>query len=397
MQPAAAPFVAFAPAARRQFVLYAGFVLTGIVTVMLGPLLPYLASLWGLSDAQAGTLFTAQFLGSMAGVAMVTPMLRAKGFRRTLAFGYAVMAAGVVLFAITVGNAVPWTRAAVAVVCFGAGLGIVIPASNLCVAAVASAGRSSVLNRLNAAWGAGAVACAPLWGLCLRNRVAAAALAMLGGLIACAAACLLSGKLSGELSPSSQRDAGPSVRLSLLVSIAISVLLFVYVGTETSLAGWAATYVARLRGRTAALAAPSLFWATLTAGRLAAPSSLRRMSESRLLNATVLLTLAGALLLTLAARFESAILALVVTGFGLAPVYPLLIGMFSRLGEQANRSAGPVFAAAGLGGAILPWTVGVVSTSAGQLRLGLLVPVAGCLVLFAVYNTTDRLMARMNA
>ncbi len=47
--------------------IHAGFILTGMVTTLLGPILPTLSSKWSLDDLRAGYLFTAQFLGSIYG------------------------------------------------------------------------------------------------------------------------------------------------------------------------------------------------------------------------------------------------------------------------------------------------------------------------------------------
>lgn len=391
-----APSTAAAPV-RLRFILHAGFVLTGVVTVLLGPVLPYCASLWKLSDAQSGTLFTAQFLGSMAGVALASPLLQVLGFRRSLGCGYAAMATGIVLLGSAIAAGFAWTWAAVTVVIFGIGLGIVIPATNLSIAALAGEGRSASLNRLNAAWAVGAIACAPFWSLCLRERGPAGGLAMLGVVIGCVAAWLLSCPSGGETVAKAQADEAPPARVSLLFTFTISVLLFLYVGTETSVGGWAAAFATRLSANDAAIAAPSFFWAMLAAGRFAAPWSLRRMSEARLMNATLLLTVAGTLLLSVAGNFLTALAAIVLSGIGLAPVYPLLVGAFSRLGAQANKSAGVVFAAAGLGGATLPWVVGLVSSISGNLRYGLLVPVAGCAVILVVSNLAGTVSARAGA
>ena len=41
------------------------FVPTGLITVMLGPVLPALSVRWSLNDTQSGYLITAQFLGSL--------------------------------------------------------------------------------------------------------------------------------------------------------------------------------------------------------------------------------------------------------------------------------------------------------------------------------------------
>jgi fucose permease len=45
-----------------------------------------------------------------------------------------------------------------------------------------------------------------------------------------------------------------------------------------------------------------------------------------------------------------------------------------------------VFASAGLGGAVLSWMTGIVSTSTGSLRIGLLVPGAAALLMLAMIS-----------
>ncbi len=48
--------------------LAAGFALTGIPTVIIGPILPLFISRWSLSDTQAGLFFTVQFMAALCGV-----------------------------------------------------------------------------------------------------------------------------------------------------------------------------------------------------------------------------------------------------------------------------------------------------------------------------------------
>jgi fucose permease len=80
---------------RPVAVLYATFVLTVVVTTLLGPTLPVLVSWWGLDDGRAGLLFTAQFVGSMLGSALSSVGMTRVGFRATIVAGVALMAAGV--------------------------------------------------------------------------------------------------------------------------------------------------------------------------------------------------------------------------------------------------------------------------------------------------------------
>ena len=54
----------------------AGFILAGLGTVLLGPILPILLHQWQLTDAQGGVLISAKFLGAFLGGVTVLPRLR---------------------------------------------------------------------------------------------------------------------------------------------------------------------------------------------------------------------------------------------------------------------------------------------------------------------------------
>src|SRR5260370_7320113 len=81
--------------------VHLAFVPTGMVTTFLGPMLPALSLRWQLSDAQAGYFFTAQFLGSMVGVALTSILLPRRGFLFSLAVVYVLMAAGLPALTLT--------------------------------------------------------------------------------------------------------------------------------------------------------------------------------------------------------------------------------------------------------------------------------------------------------
>src|SRR4051794_5932535 len=107
----------------------AGFVLTGMVTTVLGPILPELLIAWHLTDAAGGALFTAQFTGSVS-AGLVSGFIVARlGDARTLAIGYALMAVGLLALA---GGGYAWGVAGACLA--GLGMGCVIPPTNLLVA-----------------------------------------------------------------------------------------------------------------------------------------------------------------------------------------------------------------------------------------------------------------------
>src|SRR5690348_12160233 len=71
------------------------FVPIGVVTVILGPMLPELSSRWSLNYAQAGSLFTVQFAAATFGVALSGLMIRRAGYRLAITLGLAATGIGV--------------------------------------------------------------------------------------------------------------------------------------------------------------------------------------------------------------------------------------------------------------------------------------------------------------
>jgi len=86
--------------------LHCGFLLFGVVNTLLGPILPMLVARWRLHDAEAGTLFIAQFTGAMIGSALSSPMIERLGSLRLMTCGYAAMAAASLVWASTLGGLV---------------------------------------------------------------------------------------------------------------------------------------------------------------------------------------------------------------------------------------------------------------------------------------------------
>src|SRR5271165_1874782 len=68
---------------------------TGILTTLLGPMLPLLIPRWTMNDTQAGNLFLVQFLASLVGVQISGVLLARWGYRPAFLSGLLLMACGV--------------------------------------------------------------------------------------------------------------------------------------------------------------------------------------------------------------------------------------------------------------------------------------------------------------
>src|SRR5271167_3236332 len=115
-----------ASAQSLTFAAYASFVPIGIVTVLLGPMLPFLSARWSLNYSQAGALFTAQYLASTIAVALSGFLVSRLGFRFAMKAGLLVAGAAVALLLTG-----PELLGIICIAAYGAGLGLAVPAANL--------------------------------------------------------------------------------------------------------------------------------------------------------------------------------------------------------------------------------------------------------------------------
>lgn len=370
--------------------LYTGFLLTGVVTVLLGPLIPELSREWNLPVEKLAPLFVAQFLASAVGSFL-------SSYRQglSLTVGYLLIAVGLSSLALA-----SWPLALAPVAAIGLGLGLAIPATNLRVAHSHPTRRGAALSSLNLVWGAGAVACPLAFAVRPPGTSSDAvlwALAVAAGLVL---VFLLRAPRGGDnwaevaaSAVSTQPAAGGSPTPALVV---VAAILFLYVGIENAVGGWLVSLADQFQPTRSAtsLWIGSGFWAALLGGRVVAPMLLRRMSERMLYGSG--LAVAGAGLLGLVTSGSQAGLAVsaVAVGAGLAPLFPLTVSFLAELtASTRSRSTGWVFALAGTGGAVLPWLTARLADGAERLAAGFVAPIAGLTLLALLFGFLNRFAA----
>ena len=348
--------------------LAAGFILTGLGTVLLGPILPILLHQWQLTDAQGGILISAKFLGAFLGGITVLPRLRL-----AILTGCVLCCCGFGSFGLSHSLA----PAAVSLFFGGLGLGQLIASTNILVGRRFRAHTGSALSSLNTFWSLGAV---------LTGILAAALLPRFGmrnPIVSFATLFLVIG-LGGFLNTAhtSSSDAvsttvSAPTALPHAILLKFGLFLFLYGGLETCLANWLTTYTLRftearlLIGQSALV----LLWIALTVGRALSAAILRRMRESTLQRLG--LACAAVLIVALCFTRNTAYISIIciLLGFSLAPFFPTTFALLIRNNPSA-RQAGAILAVSGLGAALFPWTMGVISTHTGSLRNAMVVPFA---------------------
>jgi len=415
----ASPEAEFSSSSSNRKLVLAGqiaFLPTGILTTLLGPMLPILIARWAMNDTQAGNLFLVQFLASLVGVQLSGALLARWGFRPAFLLGLLLMACGVAT--LYVGSL--WLGLA-SVAAYGLGLGLIIPTDNLLIAEIGSSSgsglnshdgsndssrdssrpgsRASAVSLLNFFWGVGTVFCSLMVAWTAAHRLLPfflGAVALFLVLLALAmrnlsfpaAAKSLEAKFAAakpkEYSASSSwREMAKSPAIWLFAAV-----FFLYPGAETAVGGWIGSFVSRLGSRGAAMSSimPAFFWSALTVGRAFGTAFLHHFSERRVLRAGCAAGAAGIGLMLWAPALAGVIAGALITGLSFSTLYPITVARLSERFGVAARSIGSVmFSLAAVGPAVIPWMVGVISHATGSLRAGLLLPLAATVTLFLIH------------
>jgi fucose permease len=360
--------------------LFAGFVLSGIATTIIGPMLPIFIKRWSLDDGQAGLFSTVQFLAALGGTLTSSAIAAWRGYKPALIAGYALMGGGLACL-----NANTHSVALAATAAFGLGYGLITPGTNLFVAELGGAKSASLLNQLNFAWGVGAMGCSPLIALALKHNVLAKLLASFGIYGGVLVLGLMFASFGAEKHEKEANAAeAPGTGVGSLITVALAALFFIYVAMENGIGFWAAEYAKRIANGITGMTtlAPMFFYAGLTFGRASASLVLKHVHERKLVLSALILEAAATILLITSRLLPVAIVAVFLVGLGCASVYPIFIAWLSRwYGKSAKTIGGILFALASLGGAAGSESIGIVSKFSGSLRVGLLVPLACAAVL----------------
>jgi fucose permease len=360
------------------------FLSLGLPDGALGVAWPSIRTSFGLSLSQLGTLLTASMLGYLFASALSGRIVQAIGVGHLLTLSTALMAASAAGYALSPGW---WSMVGCAV---GAGMGSgAIDAGLNAYAAHHFSPRAT--NWMHATFGFGATT-GPLLmtALIARGSSWRWGYAVIAGLMTALAVAFLATHrvwrddgepaADGAAAPdaaSAEPHAGaaelmhPLRRPRVWVGIA---LFFVYTGLEFSTGQWAYSVLTQSRGVRPAIAgtAVGLFWGSLTAGRIVLGGLTTWVSHTLILRCAVVGAPFAALCIASRGHYAINIAGLMLMGFTLAPIFPLMISVTpQRVGTRdASHAVGYQIAAAALGGAGLPALAGIVAKSHGLEVIG---------------------------
>ncbi|MEO8041888.1 MAG: MFS transporter [Acidobacteriota bacterium] len=350
----------------KYYTLFAFFVI-GVISLLLGQVLPTLSTRLELNDSQSGTLFLALFGGSLLGTLFAVKHARRYGFVVTTLVGLIFMIAG--LPGLNFSNfAICWG----AIFVYGCGLGLTIPAINLLTIETTPAGQQSgSINLINFAWGVGAICSQPFVESASDGESLVNVTLILDAVLILLAICFLSASRGIGDQKTHEQILEPGNRIWHRRSSWLFILFgFFVIGIESGLGGWLTTYSESLPVRGINLTV--VFFSFVVLGRGIAAIVSRRISEESLISICSVTLLTGVFLIVVGE--SSATLGAAIAGLGTSAIFPTNMVRFAKIfGPAATRRATPLFISGIAGSASLSWLIGSVSTSYGSLRIGIAV------------------------
>jgi fucose permease len=393
---------------------YAAFVLIGVSAGVGGVLLPAQMGDYGVGRATIGITFFTVSAGFVLASLGTSALIHRFGLRIALAAGGGAF----VLAGLYLATRPPFVAFVAVQLVIGFAAGVLETALNIYLAALP--GATTLLNRLHAFWGVGALIGPVLASWILESApwtVVWLVLAVAG--IPLIAGFLLAypgpgpgpgpgpepgpepGPGPGPSGPTASGpaagvpaapDAGGLLRAALRERGVLlgATMLTVYVGLELGVGNWGFSYLLQARALPGSLAGYSVsgYWLGLTLGRfLISPVAARiGMTAAGMMYACLAGVAAAVTLAWLSPAAAGASVALMLLGFFLGPIFPTTMAIAPRLAEPrlVPSAIGVMDAGSVVGGAALPWLAGVITQSAG---IRMLLPYALTLAaaLFAVW------------
>jgi len=382
---------------RRIFVTsYGAFALVGWSMLLVPSLIRDIRADFAQTDAGFGVLYLGASLLFGTGAFLSGALAGRLGRRAILPTAAVTLAIGLA----TQGLAPAWPVLLVGAALAGGGAGALDAGVNGVIMDLSVSGRGDALSRLHLFYSLGALTAPLAMGLLVAAgvdwRVPMVASAVAGLTLAAplrlvgtvpprarvarrdAEAAAPSGRAgapAGGGAETSGTEEGPATRSvprSLRVPLAaLALAIACYVGSEAGVSSWLVAFLAEEPLTTATLAL-SLFWIGLALGRLVAGRIGRRIDPVRYATASVLLgaaAIAGAVLGP-AGTIQIGLFA--VAGFGLGPVYPMIMAVAGSYYPHRAAAVSGLLTTAGVAGSVIyPPLMGFTSASLG-LAAGML-------------------------
>jgi len=365
-----------------------GMVCVGIVLTTLGATLPLMSDRFAIDGEVAGSLLALVSFGFLVGSLTFGPIVDRNGYKALLVWSFAASAAALAIVAF----APSMLLLRLSLLVLGIAGGMVNGGVNALTADVGGEQRSAALTFVGAFFGVGAAG-VPLLLYWFASSIRYQSILAASGLYV----LLPLGMCLRTRFPESKQPHGFPVhdarRLfgnSLL--LLIGVILFLESGVETITGGFITTFFVQNFGVSAERAPIflSVYWLGLLLCRLLLSRLLRTVKPARLVLASIVVALAGVIVVLTVRDTVAGGVGAFVLGCGYASTFPVMFGVIgARFAHLSGTALGIAMTMALSGGMVLPYVTGFVADANG-LRAGFALVPAALIVLGAMVALLSR-------
>ena len=335
----------------------------GISLITLGATLPKLSAEYNLSEIDKGILASLLPLGILIGSLIFGPVVDRYSYKYFLAINVFLILLGFLLIAYSTS----FLHLAISFVLIGTGGGALNGASSSLVSDFSDdhhENKGANLSLMGAFFGLGALGMPLLLNLLssrydYREIIGGTGLFLIAPIIFL---LIINYPFPKQSSAISIKHLGTMLRDGML--IIFSLILFFESGWESLLNNWLTTYLIESKNilDSRALGLLTLFIAVFTLGRFAVGILLKKFSAKIILSASSFTAFAGCILLSFTSSWILTILALALTGFGLAAAFPVVLGIIGdRFVKWSGTAFGIALTIALIGNILINYLTGLVT------------------------------------
>jgi MFS family permease len=356
-----------------------GLLLFGIMLITLGSILPSLTEKFRLNEIGSGKLVSLLPIGIIAGSLVFGPVADRYGYKMMFIITTLLM---IIAFE-GLAFADSFILLQVSIFVLGFGGGIINGATNAVVADISSEDKEANLSLLGVFFGVGALGMPLLLGILSKRFDYPVILSTVGFLMLLAVMYFIAIKF-----PVPKHHQGFPIKkgLKLLGEPALlltSFFLFFQSGIEGLINNWTTTFLQNDMKipEKDSLFALSCYLGGLTITRLLLGKLLKKISSFRIMIVSLLITAAGILLFLYSSSHNTALVALIVIGVGVAASFPVILGYIGQIYANLSGTAFSIaFVIALSGNTLANYLFGIISNSYGTKQLPVcLLSIIGCL------------------
>lgn len=344
---------------------FTGILLFGVSMVIIGSLLPILKTHFGMTDIAAGSLFSILPIGLLVGSVTFGPVVDKFGYRWVLSVASLLLALG--FFGIAHSDSINLLRASIFF--FGLGGGVINGGTSALVSDL-SEGKNKIinLNWLGMFYGIGAFSM-PMILSRINEIHYTAVIDIVSGISLLVAVIFLT--ISYPLTVQKEKISVKLIPVFVKnkLFMAICFYLFFQSAFEAIINNWSVSFfIDKLATpRNQALMALSVSILGLICMRILAGSVLKNLHHFRLIQLSLLLFSLGLICLVIPAPYYVHLLGMFLIGGGLAPGFPVMLGV---VGELFKEVSGTAFSFAMLialtGNIIINYLIGILTENFGM-------------------------------